>query len=117
MKTVKKIFILVFVILGLLMAEADGPDFYRVKGVAQNDVLNIRNAPNPDAIKIGEIPPGANCIKNLGCKGGLTMEEFTTLSKNEQKEILKKRPRWCQVVYGGIKGWVSSHYLEEESCN
>jgi hypothetical protein len=40
-------------------ADADGPDFYVVHGVASNDVLNVRAEPDPHAHKVGEIPPGA----------------------------------------------------------
>ena len=38
-------------------AEADGPDFYRVTGVAADDVLNIRAEPSPHATHVGSIPP------------------------------------------------------------
>lgn len=50
-------------------AEADGPDYYRVTGVAANDTLNIRAEPSASARKIGEIPPDGNGVKNLGCQG------------------------------------------------
>ena len=102
---------------GSAFADADGPDYYKVKGVASNDVLNMRSKADPDANKVGEIPLEADCVKNLGCKGGLTMSEFTNLSKKEQAVILRKRPRWCHVEYHGIKGWVSARYLAEGSCD
>ena len=38
-------------------ATADGPDFFQVTGVAATDTLNIREAPDPHATKIGENPP------------------------------------------------------------
>ena len=117
MKTLlKQTLILLVIASGLALADADGPDYYKVKGVASNDVLNMRNKADPDSKKVGEIPPGADCVKNLGCKGGLTMSELTDLSKKEQSTILKKRPRWCHVECNGIKGWVSAGYLAEGSC-
>ncbi len=117
MKTIlKQILLLVIILSGLALADADGPDYFKVNGVASNDVLNIRSKADPNAKKVGEIPPEAVCVKNLGCKGGLTMSEFTDLSKDEQAAILRKRPRWCQVEYQGIKGWVSARYLIEGSC-
>ena len=117
MKTIlKQILLLLIVTSGTAIADADGPDYYKVKGVASNDVLNIRSKADSNAKKVGEIPPGADCVKNLGCKGGLSMSEFTDLSKEEQAAILKKRPRWCFVEYLGIKGWVSAHFLAEGSC-
>ena len=89
---------------GLVLAKADGPDYYRVQGVAKNDVLNIRSEADPHAAKMGEIPAGAGYVKNPGCKGGLTFEEFTSLPESEQAAIKKERPRWCRVEHQGIKG-------------
>lgn len=98
-------------------AEADGPDFYRVTGVASNDVLHIRAEPNPHAARLGDIPHDGTCVRNLGCKGGLTFEEFTTLSKAEQAEREKANPRWCKVEYQRTVGWVAGRYLAEGDCN
>ena len=118
MKAILKLILtLLLTASGLALAEADGPDYYRVQGVAGNDVLNIRNEADPHAHKVGSIPPEADCVRNLGCKGGLTLDEYTSLSKKEQAAILKKRPRWCRIEYQGIKGWVSGHYLTEGNCN
>ena len=97
-------------------AEADGPDHWQVHGVDANDVLNIRREADPRSEKIGEIPPDGHCIKNLGCKGGLTYEEFTTLSDAEKETIKKERPRWCRIDYQGTTGWVAGRYLREGSC-
>jgi hypothetical protein len=97
-------------------AEADGPDYWQVYGVAADDVLNIRQAPNWKSPKIGEIPPDGQCLKNIMCVGGLTLEEFTNLSEAEKEKILQERPRWCYIEYRGIKGWVSGRYLREGFC-
>ncbi len=115
--TLKLIMPLLISISGVVYAEADGPDYYRVHDVASNDVLNIRSHADPHARKVGEIPPGADCVRNLGCKGGLTMEEFTNLSKQEQAAAKRDHPRWCHVEYQGVKGWVSGHFLAEGSCD
>ena len=101
---------------GPVSADADGPDFYRVTGVSKGDVLNVRAAPEARAATVGAIPPEGTCIRNLGCKGGLTFEEFSTLSKSEQARRLKQNPRWCQVEYQGVTGWVAGRYLAEGSC-
>jgi len=82
---------------GRAPAEADGPDFYRVTGVSPDDVLNIRAVPKPNAAKLGVIAPDATCIRNLGCQGGLSFKEHSTLSKAEQAVRLKQNPRWCRV--------------------
>ena len=101
---------------GAASADADGPDFYQVRNVAANDVLNIRVKPNPRARKVGEIPPDGACIRNLGCQGGLTFQEFTELSPAERKQRERENPRWCQVEYQGITGWVAGRYLGEGDC-
>jgi hypothetical protein len=101
---------------GSAAAEADGPDFFRVTGVRPDDVLNIRAAPKANAAKLGVIPPGGTCVRNLGCRGGLTFEEFSTSSKAEQARRLKQNPRWCRVEYRGLTGWVAGRYLAEGGC-
>ncbi len=93
--------------------EADGPDYWDVKGVAQDDVLNLREKPDPRSAKIAEIPHNATCLRNLGCQGGLTFEEFTTLSPAERKALERKRPRWCRIEFQGKSGWVAGRYLGE----
>jgi hypothetical protein len=97
-------------------AEADGPDHWEVVGVQAGDVLNIRQEPSGKSAKIGEIPPDGTCLKNIRCVGGLTFEEFTTLSEAEKKRIQKERPRWCYIEYKGVKGWVAGRYLREGFC-
>ena len=110
-----------FLVSGLLPADyvraaADGPDHFRVTSVAANDVLNLRAAPDPKAAKVGVIPSNANCVRNLGCRGGLSFQEYTTLSPAQQKERLRQHPRWCRVEYRGVTGWVAGRFLAEGSC-
>ena len=97
-------------------AEADGPDFYKVTGIPKGDILNIRVSPDAHAAKVGEIPPEGTCIRNRGCQGGLTFQEYSTLSKSGQVKRLKQNPRWCQVEYQGVTGWVAGRYLAEGGC-
>jgi uncharacterized protein YraI len=98
-------------------ATADGPDFYTVSGVEAGDALNIRAEPSPKAAKIGAIPPDGTCIRNLGCQGGLTYQEYIDLSPAERKARLKINPRWCKVEYQGVTGWVAGRYLGEGACD
>ena len=101
---------------GTAVAEADGPDFYQVRDISSGETLGIHAEPDPDATRLGEIPPQGDCIRNLGCRGGLTFEEFTTLSKEQQARRLKDNPRWCRIEYQGIVGWVAGRYLAEGHC-
>jgi hypothetical protein len=66
-----------------LLATADGPDYFQVTGVAANDRLVVCSAASPKAAAIGKIANGSQCVRNLGCKGGLTYQEYTTLSEPE----------------------------------
>ena len=97
-------------------ATADGPDYWGVRDVAENDVLNMRSRPDFESPKVGEIPHDATCIRNMGCRGGLTYEEFTTLSEAQKQQLLKQRPRWCRVNYDGTTAWVAGRYLKEAPC-
>lgn len=97
-------------------SDADGPDHWQVHGVEKEDVLNIRQEPNYKSQKIGEIPSDGQCIRNLKCVGGLTFDEFTSLSEAEKNKILRERPRWCYIEYKGVKGWVAGRYLREGFC-
>lgn len=100
----------------MLFPGADGPDYWKVHGVESGDVLNIRREANWKFEKIGEIPPDGQCIKNLKCVGGLTLDEFTNLPEAEKDRIKKERPRGCYIEYKGIKGWVAGRHLREGSC-
>lgn len=95
-------------------AEADGPDFFRVEGVRAGDVLNIRAAPSATAAKLGGIPPRANGVKNLGCRGGLTFAQWQKAGQAEREAAQKTR--WCRISWQGVEGWVAARYLREGSA-
>ena len=96
------------------MADADGPDFYRVVGVASNDVLNIRAKASASSNKVGTIPHDGDGIRNLGCQGGLSYAEWAEASEAERKAA--KRRRWCRISYKGTEGWVAGRFLGEGSA-
>jgi len=98
-------------------ATADGPDYWGVRDVAEDDVLNMRSSPDFESPKVGEIPHDATCIRNMGCKGGLTFEEFSSLSEAQKQQVLTQRPRWCRVNYDGTIAWVAGRYLKEAACD
>ena len=108
--------LLVILYTPIAFSVADGPDYWKVHDVANDDVLNIRSVANAKSEKVGEIPPDGQCIKNLKCVGGLTYDEFTKLSDAEKEKIKKERPRWCYIEYQGIKGWVAGRFLREGAC-
>lgn len=96
--------------------EDGGPDHYVVRGVAKGDTLTLRAAPSASSAARERIPPNATCLRNLGCKGGLTFQEFSTLSEAEKKKRQAANPRWCKVEYKGKTGWVAGRYVAEGAC-
>jgi len=98
------------------LATADGPDHYRVRGIASGVFLEMRSAPGADAAVLAKIPAGMTCLRNLGCQGGLTLQEFTTLSDEEKRRRTDANPRWCKVDYRGTVGWVPGQSLAEDAC-
>ena len=95
----------------LSRADADGPDFFRVVGVASNDVLNIRTSATALSTKIGAIPHNGDGIRNLGCQGGLSYAEWSEATETERKAA--ERRRWCRISYKGVEGWVAGRFLGE----
>jgi uncharacterized protein YraI len=98
------------------LATADGPDFYRVQGVSSGGALNLRAEPSASAQRIGAIPADGQCLRNLGCRGGLTFQEYSTLSEADRKRRADANPRWCKVEFEGKVGWVAGRYLAEGPC-
>ncbi len=97
-------------------AEADGPDYWKVGNTASVDQLKIHDGPDESSRIVGELPQDANCLKNLGCQGGLTLEEYNQLNEQQQKATLKSNPRWCKIEFQDVLGWVASGSLIEDGC-
>lgn len=96
------------------LAEADGPDFWRVAGVAATDQLNIRATPSPRAKSLGGIPHDGDSVENLGCRGELTFAQWEKASPAQRERA--RRARWCKVRWRGVTGWVAGRYLVEASA-
>ncbi|MEA2028325.1 MAG: SH3 domain-containing protein [Campylobacterota bacterium] len=79
-----------------LQATADGPNYYRVVGVASNDVLWMRDKPHHRSPKIAQIPHNARKITPIKC------------------QWITPKSRWCKVAYHGQIGWVNARYLGED---
>lgn len=104
-----------FLLLGSAqaLAEAGGPDFYRVVDVAADDVLNIRAGPARGHKIVGTIPPEWDGIANFGCVGGLSLVEWEAATAEERAAARDRR--WCRVGYDRIIGWSAGRYLAEGS--
>ena len=103
-------------------ATADGPDFYRVQGLPEGRTLELRAEPRAGAAVIGRLGADAQCLRSLGCRGGLSFREFNSLSPEEQKRRAALDPRWCRVqqtgasAQRGASGWVEARFLAEAAC-
>jgi Bacterial SH3 domain len=63
-----------------------------VHGVAEDDVLNVRNSPSSEAEVVGSIPPQAHGVRVAGLCDG----------------------QWCPVQFQQQHGWVNRSYLVYE---
>jgi hypothetical protein len=97
-------------------AEASGPDFFRAKGLPAGQSLSLLQSPQRTSAVLIQIPADAHCLKNLGCQGGLSLEEFTSLSHEAQQARLFENPRWCRVEFLGTRGWIDGRFLQEDGC-
>ena len=50
---------------------------------------------------------------NLRTGPGTQFQSVATLASGLKVEVLSCEPSWCRVVGKGVKGWVSSGYLEK----
>lgn len=74
-------------------AQARNVTLYKVRGVDEDDVLNVRRGPSEDQDLVATIPSTGRRLEVTGqC----------------QKD-------WCPIRYGTSRGWVHSHYLAEEN--
>lgn len=77
-------------------AEADGPDFYRVTGVARDDMLNLRRGPGTRYETIVGLPPA---------------REVNLLSRERHGET-----DWCRVSLREtpqLQGFVACRFIGE----
>jgi uncharacterized protein YraI len=96
------------------LAEAEGPDSFRVVGIAQGHALGLRSGPGVLYPVTGALPANAAGVKNLGCKGGLTFAEWQRASSRERVASAEKR--WCHVRFGNVGGWARAKFLHEDAA-
>ena len=104
-----------FIFAGSAVAE---PDFYKVRpdSVRAGATLILREQPKVRHSKrLGGVPYNADCLRNLGCQGGLSADEAAKLSPANQARRSRQSPRWCQVEYNGMTGWIQGRFLAEST--
>jgi len=100
-----------------VQATADGPDFYRAQVLPTGESLPLFAEARSGARVLLRVPSGASCLRNQGCSGGLSLEEFSALDEVQKTVRLKANPRWCKVEYQGVSGWIAGRFLSEGECS
>jgi hypothetical protein len=89
------------------------PRFWRVTGVAADDVLHLRDVPSADSKSLANIPPNAHGLRNLGCRRNQpALVDWAHMNAQHRREALTE---WCRVEYRGMQGWVAGRYLKKDS--
>jgi len=87
--------------------------FWAVRGVAADDVLNLRDMPSADSRSLARIPPHARGLKHLGCRRNQpALEQWMRMSEQQRREA---QTEWCRVEYRGKQGWVAGRYLTRDA--
>ena len=102
---------------GPALATADGPDYYRLSVEAPATERVMRGEPRHDAPSVLSLPADAQCLRSMGCQGGLSLQEFSSLSDAEKQQRQAANPRWCKLAYQGSTGWVEARFLAEAPCS
>ncbi len=96
---------------GFAVAAASGPDSWDVSGVEARDTLSMHATASARSKVIARIPHDAKGLKNLGCRGAPSFQQWTRMGEAERARA--SRSRWCRVSYQGKTGWVAGRYLRE----
>lgn len=94
--------------------DGQGPDAWRVTGVASDDWLNLRMGPGTQYAIIGSLPARATGLTMTTCVPFMTEGQGIMLSQAE-RDLLDLPPRWCLVSDGRTHGWVAARFLKEAS--
>ncbi len=94
------------------------PNFYKVRpdSIRSGATLILRSQPQVRHSKrVGGVPDGSDCLRNLGCQGGMKEVDLANLSSAQFARQSRKNPRWCQIEYQGKIGWIQGRFLAEST--
>jgi hypothetical protein len=94
------------------------PTFYKVRpgSIRSGATLILRAQPQArNSKRIGGVPDGTDCLRNLGCQGGMKEADLANLNSHQFARHSRKNPRWCQVEYQGKTGWIQGRFLAEST--
>ncbi|WP_298819174.1 SH3 domain-containing protein [uncultured Roseibium sp.] len=93
-----------------VQACADGPDYYDVTDVSENDHLNVRSGPGTGFGVVGVLPPNATALENLD-QVPITCDDASNLNQFERGNY------WTKIAWKSgnalIVGWVKTKFLTE----
>ncbi len=89
-------------------AEASGPDYFQIKA---KKPVNLYEESSLNTAVLITLPSNAIGLKNLGCTGFVSIEEWRRMNTEEQAAA--KENVWCEVAYQGQTGWIQNIFLEE----
>ncbi|KAA9008878.1 SH3 domain-containing protein [Histidinibacterium aquaticum] len=100
--------------MALAQADGHGPDAWQVSGVASNDALNVRTGPGTDHIVIDTFAHDATGLQMITCVPFVPAQLYYRLTEDQKADL---PPRWCLMESSdrATKGWVSAHFLEEDT--
>ena len=79
--------------------------------VASPDVLKVHAEPSARSLVVAAVPADARGLKNLGCTGLPTFQQWTAMTPSERER--SSRARWCRISYAGTRGWAAGRFLKE----
>ena len=103
--------VVLVVLTGHAVADADGPDYFRIVGVPTGGTLSMHAGPGETHDPVGGIPSGTDGIANFGCLGGLDFEAWSAATPAERQQAAQQR--WCLVGFDRVVGWVAGPHLAE----
>lgn len=104
----------VFLIGASVAAQAAGLDYYRVTGVTEGGVLNLRERPDVESPAVASVPGDARWMLGLGCVGGPDPVQWAAMSEAEREAA--DPDRWCKVHYRGLFGWAAAWHLMPDTA-
>ncbi len=99
---------------------ADGPDYFRVVGVSSWDTLNIRSGPGTKYKIVGEMPPNARGVRNLGEQypglcGCTRQSRCMTMDQlMNYRRAIWHYVEWTDRYGWTVRGWSSGRFLAED---
>ncbi len=102
--------------IGLLataaMADASGPEFYRVIEGELAEALSIRTGPSPDVPAIMRLPAQANGLMNFERDTAPNIVEWEEMTEAERSAAFDAA--WRLTGYDRAVGWAPARYLAED---